>query len=273
MNKQGRILFADNDPEFLEGRSEFLQNAGYNVLRAYTLQEARRLLRDAAVHLAILDIRMRNDDDEKDMSGLLLAKDPAFGPIPKIMLTKFASYQLVREALGPNLDGLPPAVEFLAKQEGVEVMMKAVEQAFDQYVRIHWDLGIQWDREQRLSFLHLANLLQPDLSNESVVYRADELEDLVRRLFSGYDRIRISRLLWHLEHRLCLAVWAQSPRKAIDPRLMICGERVRTLEELRLMGELAPDTGQSTKLEAKAESARFAASCSVSATTCTLTGE
>jgi DNA-binding response OmpR family regulator len=259
MTKGGRILFADNNPEFLEGRSKFLQDAGYHIVRAYTLPEARRLLRDAAVHLAILDIRMQNDDDRKDISGLLLAKDPEFAPIPKIMLTGYPDYHQVREALGPNLDGLPPAVEFLAKQEGDEAMMKAVERAFARYVRVHWDLGIQWEREQQLSFLHLANLVQPGLSNEKLVYRADELEDLVRRLFADYERIRISRLLWHQEHRLCLAVWAQSPKKAIDPRLVICGERARTLEELGRMEELTPDTWRGTKLVAKAESARFAA--------------
>ena len=83
------VLFADNDHDFLNTRAEFLENAGYRVLKAYTLAQARQLLAEAHVHLATLDIRMENDDDEKDVSGLTLAKDPAFRPIPKIMLTNF----------------------------------------------------------------------------------------------------------------------------------------------------------------------------------------
>ena len=159
-----RILLLDNDPDFLNTRAEFLDQAGYRVLKAYTLEEARQLLAEARIHLAILDIRIvDDDDDERDTSGLILAKDPAFRPIPKIMLTGFPSYQYVREALGPALDGLPPAVDFLSKQEGPEAMIQAVEQAFAQHVRINWDLRIRWDERERLSFPHLVTFIEPDL--------------------------------------------------------------------------------------------------------------
>ena len=94
------ILFADNDPDFLNTRAEFLQKAGHRVVRAYTLEQARQILAEARVHLAILDIRLLNDDDERDTSGLTLARDPAFHPVPKIMLTGFPTYESVREALG-----------------------------------------------------------------------------------------------------------------------------------------------------------------------------
>lgn len=62
---------------------------------------------------------MANDGDDKDVSGLTLAKGPAYRPVPKIILTGFLTYQAVREALGPALDGLPLAVDLLGKQQGV----------------------------------------------------------------------------------------------------------------------------------------------------------
>lgn len=253
------VLLADNDFDFLETRAEFLENAGYQVLKANTLAQARQLLADAHVHLAILDIRMVNDDDEKDVSGLSLAKDPAYRSVSKIMLTGYPIYQYVRQALGPALDGLSPAVDFLSKKEGPEAMIQAVDRAFAQHVRINWDLQVQWYQREHLSFLHLVSLLQPDLPNEILVHRADELEDLVRRLFYDYRQIRIGRLLWHDGRRLCLPVLAQSPQGATDPRILVCGERDPLEQELGRMRELAPETVWGTKLVSTTETMHFGA--------------
>lgn len=119
------ILFADNDPDFLNTRTDFLQQEGYRVIQATTLDEARELLRQGKIDLAILDIRLRDDDDEKDTSGLTLAKEEAH-IIPKIILTGFPSVEAVREALGPQLNGLPAAVEFVSKKEGPPALIQAV---------------------------------------------------------------------------------------------------------------------------------------------------
>lgn len=253
------ILFADNEPDFLDTRVEFLESAGYRVLKAYTLKQARQQLSDARVHLAILDIRMVNDDDEKDTSGLTLAKDPAYKPVPKIILTNFATYQAVREALGPALDGLPPAVDFLDKREGPEAMIQAVERAFDRYVRLNWDLQIHWDPRALQSFLHLANLLQVGLPNDVLMQRAGGLEDLFRRMFYNHQQIRVGKLLWHNDGRFCLPVLAQSSQGATDPRLLVCGERDRLEQELQRMQELAPETAQGIRLVKKAETMHFGA--------------
>lgn len=260
---KSQVLFADNDCDFLNTRAEFLENAGYRVLKAYTLEQARQLLAEARVHLAILDIRMVDDDDERDTSGLTLAKDPTYRPVPKIILTGFPSYQYVREVLSPALDGLSPAVNFLSKQEGPEAMIQAVERAFAQHVRINWDLHIHWDQRERLSFLHLASLLQPDLPNETLVHRAGELEDLFRRLFYDYQQIRIGRLLWHNGWRFCLPVLAQLPQGATDPRILVCGKRDRLEQEIKRMQELAPETVQGTKLESVTETMHFGAAIHV----------
>jgi DNA-binding response OmpR family regulator len=256
---RGQILFADNAPDFLDTRAEFLESSGYHVLKAYTLEQARQQLVDAHVRLAILDIRMVNDDDEKDTSGLTLAKDPLFRPVPKIILTNFPTFQAVREALGPALDGLPPAVDFLDKKEGPDAMIRAVEQAIEKYVRINWDLEIRWDAQERLSFLYLADLLQPRLPNEVVARRADELENLFRRLFYNYRQLRIARLFWHGSWRLCLSVLAQSVQGATDARVVVCGEREQLGQEIEGVQELAPETLQGVRLDDTSETMHFGA--------------
>ena len=71
--------------------------------------EARNILEQGGIDLAIVDLRLLNDGDEKDISGLTLARETARS-VPKIILTRFATVEAVREALGPQLEGLPPAV-------------------------------------------------------------------------------------------------------------------------------------------------------------------
>jgi DNA-binding NtrC family response regulator len=122
------ILLADNDHEFLETRSEFFQQAGFTVKCAYSLDEAVRVLEQGDLDIAILDMRLLNDEDDKDFSGLELAAQVA-PAIPKIILTRYPSYEAVKQALAPQLDGLPPAVDFLAKQDGSAALVTAVRRA------------------------------------------------------------------------------------------------------------------------------------------------
>jgi DNA-binding response OmpR family regulator len=260
--RKGRILFADNNERFLKVRSEFLESAGYEVIKASTHKDAERLLRGMWFHLAILDVRLLNDDDDMDMSGLRLAQDDALRAVPKVMLTGFPNVDAVREALRPEVDRLPPAVDFVSKSDGVEALTSAIERAFEKYVRINWALDIQWDQRERLSFPHLVNLIQPSLPNEILVQRADELEDLVRRLFYDYQQVRMGRLLWDADGRFCLPVLAASPEGTTDAKIVICGEPNQIRQERELMARLAPETLQGARVY-KEETPHFGATAYV----------
>jgi DNA-binding NtrC family response regulator len=138
------ILFADNDNDFRRTRAEFLEQEGYLVIQAANPTEARQRLEDGGIDLAILDIRLENDD-ERDISGLRLAKETAEKIptivatgfmeelVPTILLTGFPSYEAVREALAPKVGGLPAAVDFLAKQEGSAALLAAVRRTLSAY--------------------------------------------------------------------------------------------------------------------------------------------
>lgn len=222
---QGKVLLADNDPDFLDTRAEFLEQAGYRVLEAYTLEKARQLLDEAHVHLAVLDIRMEDDDDERDISGLTLAKDPDFRAVPKIILTGFPTYQAAREALGPALASLSPAVDFLAKHEGPEALIQALERAFAQHVRINWNLKIRWGEKPSPA---LVSLIEPELPAERIPGRVEEMEDLLRKLFYDFEQVVLGQTLLGLAGQsLFLEAFAYSPNTAgaLSPREFIvhCG--------------------------------------------------
>ncbi len=217
------ILFADNAPAFLATQAELLVAAGYQVLPATTLAEARRLLETGRVHLAILDIRMVDDDDERDVSGLDLARDPAYRAIPKIILTGFATTDKVRDSLKPTLAGSPPAVNFLGKDEGSEVMIQAVKEALEKHVRINWNLVIRWSEREPSSFPHLVTLIEPGLDSAILLDRAGELEDLFRKLFYTSSQITLARLLTRREGRITPEVTTHPPDGQPESLVVTCG--------------------------------------------------
>ena len=184
------ILFADNDRDFLDTRAEFLEAEGYHVLKAYSPEDAREMLDHRRVHLAILDIRLR-DDSEGDISGLELAREEAYQALPKIMLTGFPTVEAVRVALKPRIDSLPPAVDYIPKKgeegrKGPAVLIEAVEQAFAHHVRIDRDLLIRWGRQDELLAPTLVGLVHPGLPAERLVDWAGEFAKK-HRLDSGLE--------------------------------------------------------------------------------------
>ena len=124
------ILLADNLPAFVEERKEILEEAGYRVLTASGPEQARQILEKERVDLAVLDIRLRDDRDPQDRSGLDLARTAA-PQVPKIILTNFPTWEAVREAFGAELEFDPPVVDFIAKREDASRLLQA----------IRWTLG------------------------------------------------------------------------------------------------------------------------------------
>jgi len=125
-SSKATILFADNDLSLLETSKEFLEKSGYTVITATNPKEATTKLETDGIDVAVLDIRLENDEDERDRSGLILAKNVARS-VPKIIVTNFPSYDYVREALRPQLDGLQVAVKFIDRNEGLGAVREAIE--------------------------------------------------------------------------------------------------------------------------------------------------
>lgn len=143
------ILLADNNVEHLNTTSEVLERAGYKVLTASDPLHARQILEDKRIDLAILDLRLREDTDKEDFSGLDIAKEVDLA-IPKIILTQYPSASAERDALTVNSKGLPPVVRFVYKQEGSERLLQAVREglALAKWLRRSLDVVVgQIDRD------------------------------------------------------------------------------------------------------------------------------
>ena len=124
------ILFLDNTPDFLNVYTELLEGEGYRILKSDSIWHARRLLETENIHLALVDIRVRDDDDPDDVSGLTVVVDEQFRNLPKIVLTSYSSTDTMGLALRPEPNQLPSAVDYLEKRKGFTALLCAIENAF-----------------------------------------------------------------------------------------------------------------------------------------------
>jgi len=239
------ILFADNDRDFVEARSEFLETKGYTVLKAFSPGEARNILNHRRVHLAILDIRL-TDDTDGDISGVELALEATYDPLPKIMLTGFPTVETAKLTLKRRVNRLPAAVDYVPKRgegekKGSEVLIEVVEQAFDQYVCINQDLNIRWGRQNELLSPHLASQIYPDLSREWLTERTGELEDLFRKLFYEYGQVTLGRILTRREGWILLTAFAYPVQRPEEQFIVAYGQREKVQQEAKHYRSFVPD--------------------------------
>ena len=237
-NADFQILLADNDPIFIRTCRNPLEDAGFRVWSAENPDEAIRLLKTERIHLAFLDLRMERDNDEKDKSGLAVAKQTS-RLIPKIILTKFPAYQDVVEGLKQDIQGSQPAVDFLDKRDTrPDQLVEIVRASLEQHVKINWNLEIQWQPANH--FLQLVNSLSPEVP-DSLASRAAEFEDLFRMLFRDFAQITIGQRITQHDGRLMLPVFAFDSTGTETRYIVSCGCQTAVLAENQRYHKRVPD--------------------------------
>lgn len=200
------ILLADNLPGFVKVRTTFLEQADFNVLTAENPQDARRILLESNIHLALLDIRLVDDNNPNDQSGIDIANDYTFHSIPKIIITGYPSVETSRKSLSPSRDSLPPAVSYLSKTESMEVMLDTINQIFTEFVRINENLIISENPSKLINFPGIVRSLEPGLDEKHIVEKSKNLSDLFRKLFFDFDRIDLENIYFHKGDHVTLLV-------------------------------------------------------------------
>ncbi len=185
-----RILVVDNNTQSRRSVEMLLSVQGYRVFAAADPIQALQLVNEQRIHLALVDIRLEDDEDAQDTTGLELAAnlDPL---VARIVMTGYPSYEYVRRALGAPLTDNIPASGFIAKQDSPSVLLKAVKRACSETVAINWNLELEWDDVSAEGIGSDVELDQAGLSDETL---ADEVEELLRKLFYKADHITVSPL-------------------------------------------------------------------------------
>ena len=75
---KAKILIADNDKFALDTCESYLRSKGYDVHSALSPSRVTEILDEENIHLAVLDIRLIDDTQEDDFSGIWIAQQPDY---------------------------------------------------------------------------------------------------------------------------------------------------------------------------------------------------
>jgi predicted nucleotide-binding protein len=123
-----RILLADNDPEEIETWSAVLMKGGYEVITALSVSAAQEILFKGDLDLAVIDLHMVNNDEDEDLSGLLLAKTFR-ETVPVVLFTGRPTADSTIEALRKDGRSAPAVAVIRKHKDGPEGLLKAVREA------------------------------------------------------------------------------------------------------------------------------------------------
>lgn len=126
-NERHRILVVDDLQDWCETIGGLLEDEGYNVQTAGSRTSALELLQADNFDLAVLDVRL-DEQDEDNVEGLDLAdKIKQHSPNVKVVIiTGYDTKDLVRKALEPDPQGQTLAEDFIPKTE-TERLVKTVK--------------------------------------------------------------------------------------------------------------------------------------------------
>lgn len=123
------ILIVDNPTDAIY-EDMTLQIDNYQIVFESDSEQAKLRAETDGVVLAVFEIRLVNPRDLDDRSGFEVASGIT-RPIHKIIFTGFPGVEPVRRALS-SLDGPPLAKDFLAKEEGLEELVRAIQRVLQQ---------------------------------------------------------------------------------------------------------------------------------------------
>lgn len=181
-----RVLVVDNDEILREQTVSFLRHWGCVPVAAAgkgegLLADARRLVAAHCCQLALVDMRLLDDSDNGDISGLTLA--PGLAPAAPIIMSSYGDAKTVSAAFRDY-----DVFDFVPKADGPEALEAALTKVAEaqaigaRHVAIEWTDGLNSRALRSRLFEHKPNV--PD----------DEADDLIGRMFPDAKRIVLSPL-------------------------------------------------------------------------------
>jgi CheY-like chemotaxis protein len=124
-----KLLMVDDDQDFVEAVSCFLEANGFTVLRAYNGGQGIQLARQERPDLILMDIMM-NERTEGFFTIQEIRRDPALASIPIFVLSSFCSRLPDFEI--PTSGGWLAHDVFLAKPVDPIQLLQTIRQHLDQ---------------------------------------------------------------------------------------------------------------------------------------------
>lgn len=188
--RHGRILIVDNDDNVLKALSHSLGREGYEVFIAKSAEEAKRNIPLFQPHVAIVDIRLRDDNDPLDQSGFDLIRE-VYGEYGHAMRLIGVTGSPGRSAAS-KASGLVSG--FILKDHGTrnidnDELVQKIEGAREE---LGINLSVEVEFRKPLSLLGLVDMIKAyrDLDDTERKRISIELEELIRKLFRTELEVR-----------------------------------------------------------------------------------
>ncbi len=184
------VLLVDDERPVLDSNRDYLEANGYRVFAVQTAEEALHCCDREIIHLAVIDVRLRDDRDPDDWSGVQELARSMTSSIPRIFLTAYGEDPArVRDALLPDEN-----LRFVWKVEGPDKLIEEIKAAFDNHVHLNTNLDIRFPRGVKWRTLVEGLRQFTDASNDEKEKAERILEDLTCRLFHKASRVQFLRL-------------------------------------------------------------------------------
>jgi CheY-like chemotaxis protein len=194
-SRRGRVLVVDDDDRWRDLLTQTLTQDGLLVRSASSLEEALELLSHDFFHLMITDLRLQEDNSGSQEGMLLLQKireGDLRGDLHLIVLTAYARTDEVRRAFREF-----GVADFFRKQDfDDKELTSLVRRLLGREGQLNLDLILHWQGiEEPKRFISALQSKWPDIDRpprHTLSERiADELEDLLGRLFFEADRVLV----------------------------------------------------------------------------------
>jgi CheY-like chemotaxis protein len=159
----GKVLVVDDLPDWRNTLSGLLVDGGFSVRSVSSVSEALQAIKDEFFHVALLDVRLdESDEDNRDGIKLMHEIKKNSPSVEIIILTGFADVSMIQEALNPNLQGTSTAFCFLEKNNMSDLMAqvkRACEKSkgFLEYLisqgeneAVEFKSSIRWDFQKKI---------------------------------------------------------------------------------------------------------------------------
>lgn len=176
-NLPRRILVVENDAIVLADHMRNLVHWGFRAYQAAgrgedLIANAKEQARQHRCHLALVDMRLVDNEDASDQSGLRLIKELA--PLPAFVVSGYGSLQTASQAIRES-----GAIAFIGKEEGPRRLRSAIEKFFQDHCR-----DTMYGGEVRWAHTWKPEQIIGELFEADVPVQPDEIECVVRRLFN-----------------------------------------------------------------------------------------
>ncbi len=191
--KKGRVLILDDMERWRQALVEILERDGYEAEAVSSVHEVLRNLQQSLYHVLILDICLNESDHGNTDGWELLRKVSELnldGALKVMMVSAHETNEQVRNAFHNYNVSDFIIKSFFNKKE----FQESIQRIFEKDLQINLKLSIIWQQRKPETVIHNLKidgetLVQPDSPLMSRL--EDELDDLLRRLFSNAESILI----------------------------------------------------------------------------------